>query len=67
MIFDKNIKSLQFGFGQNRPGGLEIFWEKKKFIVYKNIIGKMAIFRPKHGLTPLQKSQFIDFLNFLFL
>ena len=27
----------------------------------------MAIFRPNHGLTPLEKCQFFDFLNFLFL
>ena len=27
----------------------------------------MAIFGPKHGLTVLKKSQFFDFLNFLFL
>ena len=30
-------------------------------------VGKMAILDQKHGLTPLEKSQFFDFLNFLFL
>ena len=33
----------------------------------KRKVGKMAIFGPKHGLTPLEKCQFFDFLNFLFL
>ena len=36
MIFAKNIKSLQFGFGQNRPRGLEI---------WVNPFAKMSIFR----------------------
>ena len=26
----------------------------------------MAIFGPKHGLTPVEKCQFLDFLNFCF-
>ena len=33
----------------------------------KKKVGKMAIFRPNHGLTLLGKLQFFDILNFLFL
>ena len=29
--------------------------------------GKMAIFAPKPSVNPLEKCQFFDFLNFLFL
>ena len=40
-------------------------------ILAKKEVGKNAIFRPKKGqnytLKPLQKCQFFDFLNFLFL
>ena len=35
------------------------------FLKYKN--GKIANFYQNHGLTTLEKSQFFDFLNFLFL
>ena len=38
-----------------------LYWVKKK-------VGKMTIFKNQnHGLTPLEKCQFFDFLNFLFL
>ena len=37
------------------------------YIAKKIKVGKTAICRPKHGLTPLGKCQFFDFLNFLFL
>ena len=33
----------------------------------KKKVGKMAILNQNHGLTPLEKCQLFDFLNFLFL
>ena len=33
----------------------------------KKKVEKMAIFGPNHGLTPLEKCQFFDFLDFMFL
>ena len=36
-------------------------------ILAKKKVGKMAIFDQNYGLTPLEKCQFFDFLNFLFL
>ena len=33
----------------------------------KKKVGKMAIFDQNHGLTPLEKCQFFDFLDFFFL
>ena len=33
----------------------------------KKKVRKMAIFDQNHGLTPLEKCQFFDFLDFLFL
>ena len=43
---------------------------KDIFLAYtapKKKFKKMAIFGPKPGVTPLEKYQFFDFVNFLFL
>ena len=37
------------------------------YFLKKKTVGKMAIFGPIHGLTPLEKFQFFDLLMFLFL
>ena len=37
------------------------------FIAQKKKFGKMAIFDQNHGLTPWEKCQLFDYLNFLFL
>ena len=36
-------------------------------IVFKKKMEKWHIFDQHHGLTPLEKSQFLDFFNFVFL
>ena len=36
-------------------------------IAFKKRVGKMPIFRPKPWVNPLEKCQFFDFWNFLFL
>ena len=38
----------------------------RSFVLRKSM-GKWPIFEENHGLTPLEKSQFFDFLNLLFL
>ena len=37
------------------------------YIIFKKKIEKSPIFDQNHGLTPLEKSQFLDFFNFVFL
>ena len=37
------------------------------YIIFKINREKQAIFCQNHGLTPLEKSQFFDFFNFVFL
>ena len=50
-----------------------VFWlkniAKNIFLAYIAIKkgGKMAILEKNHGLTPLEKCQYFDFFNFLFL
>ena len=52
--------------------GVISFWNIVKhiflaYIAWKKKIQKWAFLDQIHGLTPLEKSQFFDFLNFLFL
>ena len=45
-------------------------YRKTRFLPYiskRKKPGKIANFLQNHGLTPLEKSQFFDFSNFLFL
>ena len=44
---------------------VDILYIKQTFLVYKE--GKLPIFGQNHVLTPLEKSQFFHFFNFLFL
>ena len=37
------------------------------YIAYKEKLEKKPFLDQNHGLTPLEKCQFFDFLNFLFL
>ena len=37
------------------------------YIMFKKKMEKWPIFGQNHGLTPLEKSQFLDFFNFVFL
>ena len=37
------------------------------YIAFKNKLEKWPFLDQNHGLTPLEKCQFFDFLNFLFL
>ena len=44
-------------------------YRKRHFpgLYYLKKVGKIDIFDQNHGRTPLEKCQFFDFLNFLFL
>ena len=53
----KGYKGVFFALEYRKRNFPSLYCLKKK-------VGKMAILEKNHGLTPLEKCQFFDFLNF---